>query len=60
MSDFKAKMQKKSISAGLHRLGSLQRSSRSLAVFKGPTSKKRAGEERGEGRERICDGRVRE
>ena len=38
------------------RCGSLQRSARPLAVFKGPTSKEREGES-GEGKERERDGR---
>jgi len=64
MSDIKAKLHKIRFSLGLRhrpRWGSLQRSPRPVAVFKGPTSKGRAGEEKGKGEKtgREEDGEVR-
>jgi len=52
MSDFKAKMHQIRFPLGLHprpRLGSLQCSPNSLAVFKGPNSKGREGKGKGKG-----------
>ena len=64
MSDFKAKMHQIRFRLGLRpkpRWGSLQRSPRPLAGFKGPTSKGRGGEGReGERREEKGRGEVRE
>jgi len=66
MSDFKAKMHQIRFRLGLSprpRLGSLQRSPRPLAGFKGPTSKGREGEGKGvkgKGREKGGRGGKRE
>jgi len=58
MSDFKARMHKIRSPLGLRprpRWESLQRSPSPLAVFKGPTSKGRAGKEEGEGKGRKME-----
>ena len=60
MSDFKAKMHQIRFRLGFRprpRWGSLQRSSRPLAGFKGPTSKGREGKGRKRGQE--GEGRIR-
>jgi len=60
MSDFKAKMHKIRFPLGLRLrftpLGKLTALPRPLAVFKGPTSKGREGEEGGEGKGREQEG----